>query len=548
MESTKSRDITEPNESIQQVGRIDFDVIKDNGVRKPIRKITPNGIEPLVDNYIPFWRYAAEGIKLAGFTISAFQVMMCIWYELTRDETERVMCVFRDATKTTIGALYKAWELSMDPRQSFIVISMDQEVTDTIADTISQNLLFNKYSAHLRPYLNVTGKKGERTIWNKSRIKFSIPGYLNKEPQVRVTAKLDKLTGWHAGHVDPDDLESRLAMENKRKREQVKKTSNDIVTVSSLSLTLTNTPWHEDSLIRKYLYGMFMSNGEWYPPAKRDCIFFQPINEHIWQTRFTKEKIKRIRDNYIANNEEDVFRSQYLLELVSPSFGGYDPTYLKRWDGLVKYKIEDGVQTASINGYQLIDGAAYWDPAQSKQNTDISSLAVVYIDTQYNLYVHHSVWLPQIDADGGYDDQIDAIKKVLVNTPIKKLYVETNKHEGMHRYFSNRTQIKSIEVKRTTNKHQYVEKSYGYNLNNGKVYLHDNIPQNSIKQIYLETKDLGDPNGIHLDLIDSMAGAITQLMNPMGEFIGDGSGIYNDVFNKNQRFFDNLYKEKHGIR
>ena len=147
--------------------------------------------------------------KVQGWTVPMLHVRMCQWLENCIDPV-RVLMVFRGAAKSTIYAVYKAWQLYCDPTNVALIWAADGDLaTKLTRDTINV-LRRHPLCAGMLPT-----KPGAQKFWVAGSIDA-------RNASMTATGVNQNVTGARARHIDYDDIEMPKNIKTAEARENLR--------------------------------------------------------------------------------------------------------------------------------------------------------------------------------------------------------------------------------------------------------------------------------------------------------------------------------------
>lgn len=466
--------------------------------------------------------------------------------------------VFRGAAKSTIYAIYKAWQLWCDPSKRSLVWSADDGTAGMLtADTI--NVLRN----HPLCKGMLPKKPGAKRFW--------VTGANDaRNASMRAVGIKSNATGARADAVDFDDPEVPGNIETVEARQKLRLRKSDSVHIAvpgaqftyigtphtwdsiypeevALGAELLKIPLFEDSIrysettteVRykapensrlEDLYVMsginkgarLLEQGLDYEIEGDEVVFSRPpcstvdiASGNAWPERFTRSEIAERRKNTLTLNAWD---SQYMLEAKPQTETRLDP------DRMTAYEVEPELRRTANGvglylGHALIVGAALkWDPASGNTRNDTSSYSVVFQDGLGRRYWHRSEALTgdvaEYDNDGkkivgGQVMKLCAVAKKLM---IPRITVETN-GVGVFAPTALRAALKQLNIEcavigmhESRNKNLRILGAIQPVLTSNMLWAHTSVLLGDARAEMLEWNPLvkEQPDGY----LDSLAGAI----------------------------------------
>ena len=472
--------------------------------------------------YVPYVDFVAIDLQRLDHDIGPHQVKISEWLEETFDEPITQLLAFRGAAKSYISTLLAPWLLTINPQLTFQIFSQSQSVVidsmNQIQETIAQHPLCYDLAMSLGltsnyNYTTDRNRKYQKSIWNRNEIR--LPNKIGRGFSMRIKTITGTITGGRCDILIADDIESE---ENSSEKQIYKlKTVIDaqINAISKSRIRYNGTPWSEKSLYKDI-------EKEGYPTLRIN------LTPDVWPAEFPPSRYNRLKKrtaNYL-------WRSQYQLEFVSaPVDGGFDPGHLISYNSM-PYK---EIGKWKIDHKEIIDSAAFWDVATG--HLDRSVLSLVYMDILNNYYIQNVTILPSTSIKDGMKEQYRSIVRNLHIYGIKNICVE----EFGPTQYSSELERTSLEMNRPLNaipryrrenKNKFITDRLEAPLYNNQLFVHTSVDRDLLDYEFKNWRDGHD------DQVDSIAGCIEELQNPLGHTrtynLNDDSPGHTKIIRKNE--------------
>lgn len=507
---------------------------------------------------ISFLAFFLIWAKVQGWKVPALHVRVCHWLEACADPV-RVLMVFRGAAKSTIYAVYKAWQLYCDPTHISLIWAADGPLaTKLTRDTINV-LRRHPLCAGMLPT-----KPGAQMFWVEGSTDA-------RNASMTAVGVNQNVTSARASDIDYDDVEVPKNIKTSEAREnlRMKIQESTFILVPGGRETYIGTPHTHDSI-----YPELVSSGaallkiplfeshvryEQTDKALRYKIPFKPGDDGLyvvtgihkfakllaaeidyridgsylvftkppgavldiyahcaWPERFTREDIIKRRKKTRTLNYWD---SQYMLEAKPITETRLDPARL------IPYAVEPVIRHANrtasmfLGNVKIAGMAARWDPSSGKLKSDVSAFALVLQDEQGRRYLHRVAELTgevaEFTADGKriIGGQVWQICDLVEKFSIPRIVVETNGIGG----FAPAVLKAALKQRHLTcgvseehsveNKNRRILEAYEGIMSSNMLWAHVDVLEgpfwDQMKDFNPATSNQDD------DLIDSGAGAIT---------------------------------------
>lgn len=529
--------------------------------------------------------------KIMGWTVPALHVRICLWLEGCASRI-RVLKVFRGAAKSTLYAIFKAWQLYCDRTHRSLVWSEDSKLaTKMTRDTLAVLRRHPLCRGMLPP------APGMQEFWVNGATDW-------RNPSMAAHGVLSNATGSRANDVDFDDIEVPKNIRTKEAREKLR----DRISESTHILlphgrkTYIGTPHTHDTIYDEQVRGgaeelkiplfehmvryedtsknlryrfdfepvedglyVILGIGKFarvgvegtdYRVEGRHVVFSEPPQAVLdicagsaWPERFTRTEIEFRRKETRTLNAWD---SQYQLEAKRIGTVRLDP------DRLIPYEVEPRIVHANggvlmmLGATRIVGAVAYWDCSLGKLRSDASAFSVLLTDDSGRLYWHRCVGLmgdlEVVDDKGKLTGgQCKQILDLVVALQLPCVVVETNGPGGfvppILRKHLKKTGCAVREKFRSVSdgaKNKFILDALEPPLSSRFLWAHTSVIDGPA---YDEMKDFNpEAQGQPDDHIDSVAGAIKETPVRIGKSIGEpgvwgeekewrpGSGVHEVAF------------------
>ncbi len=413
-----------------------------------------------------FWVWA----RRQRWQVPAFHWVIVAWLEATRDPV-RVLMVFRGAAKSTLYAIWKAYELWCDRSHRSLLWSTDTKLAKKMTRDVLNVLRNHPWCRGMLPPVN-----GAEEFWVNGATDA-------RNPSMAAFGVLSNATGGRADAIDFDDVEVPKNIRTAEAREKLRDRIGDsaFIVVPGGQKTYIGTPHTHDSIYTEQIAGgaavlkiplfakaqrikdtskstryllafppdddgyyvlagigkfaRLLVEGRDYTIERGELVFKHPPAVELdvytgcaWPERFTRADIERRRKDSRTLNAWD---SQYQLEAKPPQQVRLDP------DRLIPYDVEPDVRVVNnsvvmmLGGAQIVSARLRLDPASGKPNSDVSALALILQDADGRLYWHRALALlgelAEIDDRGQISGgQAEQVCDVVAQYQLSRLEVETN--------------------------------------------------------------------------------------------------------------------------
>jgi hypothetical protein len=365
--------------------------------------------------------------RVQKWTVPLLHVRVCTWLE-TCDDPVRVLQVFRGAAKSTIYAVYKAWQLYCDRTWVSLIWAADGKLaTKLTRDTI------NVLRRHPLCGGMLPTKPGAQTFW--------VTGANDaRNASMTATGVNQNVTSARARNIDYDDVEVPKNIKTPEARENLRNKIQEatFILVPGGQETYIGTPHTHDSIYPELIeagaaslkiplfesairyedtskrlryhfdfqpgkdglyvivgihkFARLLVEGKDYQVDGQEIIFAKPpgavldIYAHCaWPERFTREDIEKRRKKTRTLNYWD---SQYMLEAKPITESRLDPDHMKAYDVEPVLTRANGDVRMMLGNVRIVSARAYWDCSLGKVNSDASAFSLILDDMAGNYYWH----------------------------------------------------------------------------------------------------------------------------------------------------------------
>ena len=447
-----------------------------------------------------------------GWTTTRPQRMMAKWLQESEEYAFRILQAYRFSSKSHITCLYVVWRLLNDPNWTCIVISAAENLAIRNANFMRSIIEQFPPTQHLKP--------ADPDHWKK--YSFSVNRDVDLlEPSVNVSGVTSGSTGRHASMLLLDDVEILENSKTELKREEVWEKVQSFMSLADYHLYV-GTPHTTDSIYLK-LHETGNYHHELKIPARWPSGEMAnpdvPINGKLQDEEWLKEKERgltwgKFRSQYFLE-AVDIEKSLLQVELIhlfdqelTARENPLSDTYYERWQFFIGETL-------------LKDIVAYYDPASGLQGRDDSVLAIVAQDHNSNVYLLHVEILSPVTPEHAYSIQCREVVEACVKYGVRTVHVEKNAHPTLYRDVRNtaakmKTRLHVREALRgpTKSKVEFIADTLEPVIRAGYFWCDRILWEREVK-LRNQFKNFGGPMK-HDDVIDSVAGAVSQLRLPKG--------------------------------
>lgn len=377
---------------------------------------------------ISFLAFFILWARVQNWTVPDMHVRICQWLEHC-DDPVRVLMVFRGAAKSTIFAVYKAWQLYCDGTWTSLIWSADGKLARKLSRDVINVLRRHPLTGGLLP-----PKPGAEMFWVNGATDA-------RNASITSTGVEQTVTSARARSIDYDDVEvpKNIATPEKRENLRHKIQESTFILVPGGQETYIGTPHTSDSLYPEtvsagaallkiplfesairyektgertrfpfsflpaadgiyvisgiYKAARLYVEGEDYDVIGQEIVFREPPNATVldiygncaWPERFDRDEIILRRRKTRTINYWD---SQYMLEAKPITESRLDPELLRAYDLQPRIVQANNAVRMMLGNVQIVSGRARWDPAKGKVHGDNSAFCLVLDDALGNHYWH----------------------------------------------------------------------------------------------------------------------------------------------------------------
>lgn len=541
-----------------------------------------------MDKPVSFLVFFMMWAKVQGWTVPLLHVRICQWLENCHDPV-RVLMVFRGAAKSTIYAVYKAWQLYNNKTWVSLIWAADGDVAKKLTrDTI------NVLRRHPLCGGMLPTKPGAQSFW--------VTGSSDaRNASMTATGVNQNVTSARAKSIDYDDVEVPKNIKTKDARDNLRNKIQEstFILVPGGQETYIGTPHTHNSIYPEqveagasllkiplfessvryektdkstryafdftpgedgiyvisgiYKFARLLKEGIDYQVDGKAIVFPKPPDTVIdiyahcaWPERFTREDIEKRRKKTRTLNYWD---SQYMLEAKPITESRLDPARIKA------YAVQPILERANrqirmlLGKTQIVSGRAYWDPALGKDGGDTSSFSVVYDDVNGNYYWHKCEALIgdyAVFSDGEnskiISGQVMQACEIIKQCNMQHVYVETN---GVGS-FTGKLLLRALkqegitcgvtEISQSRNKNERILNAFEAPMKSGVLWAHVDVLNGPMwDQMKDWNPDVTDQPD---DYIDSGAGAIEQAPVRINKLVGKPTGDMRDDWRQSSGVFE----------
>lgn len=365
--------------------------------------------------------------KVQRWTVPLLHIRICMWLETCTDPV-RVLMVFRGAAKSTIYAVYKAWQLYRDPTWVSLIWAADGPLATKLTRDTINILRRHPLCAGMLPT-----KPGAQMFW--------VAGSNDaRNASMTATGVNQNVTSARARDIDYDDVEVPKNIRTPEARENLRSKIQEstFILVPGGRETYIGTPHTHDSIYPEMVssgaallkiplfdssiryeetgrhtryrfdftpgddglyvitgihkFSRMLVEGVDYQIEGQEIVFAKPpgavldIYAHCaWAERFTRDDIIRRRRKTRTLNYWD---SQYMLEAKPINECRLDPAKLKPYAVQPTMTRANGELHMMLGQVRVVSARAYWDCSLGKVNSDDSAFSLILDDAAGNYYWH----------------------------------------------------------------------------------------------------------------------------------------------------------------
>lgn len=410
-------------------------------------------------SHVSFPAFFQMWADLKGWNVPDFHFLMADWLDQRRTSGKRVgvLRVFRGAAKSTMAAIFEAYEISQNPKYRVLVQSSEDKTARKLSRDTKHVLKKHPLCDGLLPERDVSGDA------------FWVIGHDDpRNPSMNAQGVLSNVTSGRADKVLFDDVEvpkniiTQDARENLRFRlgeathilvptgrklyigtphthqslyDELEAEGADCLTIplfayndrdeKAVNLRVKALPWVPDPLDLYVFNGRLLLDPNAYT-VKGDRIEFKEpqtgvvdvYGGNIWAERFNREEIAFRRAECRTQNEWD---SQYMLRARPLHDIRLDPDKLNLYNDEPLFDMANGEPVCKIGEHRIVSVRSYWDVALGKVKGDVSSFSILFQADTGRLFWHRCAAL-----FGELDAQCLELRKLALMYRLPRITVETN--------------------------------------------------------------------------------------------------------------------------
>jgi len=445
---------------------------------------------------------------------------MARWLERmwTGEGRRALLQAFRGSGKSTLTGLFAAWALAREPELRILVLAANQPLAEAMVANTRRIVERHPLTRHLR------SRRPEQ--WAADRFTVARRTIL-REPSMLAAGVESNITGARAELVICDDVEVPNTADTALKRINLRArlAEIDFILVPGGFVLYLGTPHAEDTI-----YRVAGADGRAAFLAGYEAMVLpvlDPAGESAWPERFPRRRIEAIARRTGPRR----FKSQMMLEPVSPEDGHLDPGRLGRYGEELRLVEAQGQVELLLGQRRLVTASAWWDPSFGAADGDGSVLAVVFADGEGRLYLHDLVWLNRRQgAETASEDeagrQCRAVIDVARRYHLPAVTVEIN---GIGRFLPGllrraaaeaRAGFAVVEALARRSKHLRILEAWEVPLAAGAIAAHERVWLTPLAD---EMRAFQPRGGGHDDGLDAVAGALTQKPVRFGAVVNHGA-------------------------
>lgn len=365
--------------------------------------------------------------KVQRWTVPLLHVRMCRWLEECRDPV-RVMLVFRGAAKSTLYAVWKAYELYRDRTHRALIWAADDKLAMKLTRDVRNVLRRHPLCRGMLPPV-----VGAKSFWVSGSIDA-------RNPSMEATGVNSNATGSRADAIDFDDIEVPKNIKTAEARENLRAKIDDAthIAVPGAQKTFIGTPHTHESIYTEQIEGgaavlkiplfehlkryektgqakryafpfkpgpdglyvlagigkgaKLLVEGTDYRVSRGAVVFDAPPDKVIdicagcaWPERFTRKDIEQRRR---ATRTLNAWDSQYHLEAKPLGEVRLDPERIRAYDAQPVVRRVNGTLAMQLGQARIVGAVAYWDCSLGKVKGDASAFVLMLTDEGGRLYWH----------------------------------------------------------------------------------------------------------------------------------------------------------------
>lgn len=307
------------------------------------------------------------------------------WLENSHRNGSRnlLLTAFRASGKSTMVALYAAWQLMMRPDLRILVLAADLSLSTKMVRNIKRVIEKHPLTKALKPERLDQWANDRFTVVREKEL---------RDPSVLAKSITTNITGSRADFIICDDVEVPQTCETAEKRKQLREALDELSFILTPGGTLlyVGTP---HSWYTIYADEPRKEIGEEQPYLKGFQRLKIPVlnksGQSAWPERFPEKEIDQMKRRSGPNK----FLSQMMLEPVNIMEGRLDPSLLQIYDEEIDYLEANTQAVLSIGDKKMASCSAWWDPSFGSAQGDASVLAIVYTDEEGSYWLHRLFYM-----------------------------------------------------------------------------------------------------------------------------------------------------------
>lgn len=451
-----------------------------------------------------------------NWEISYPQYLLCQWLNDTDNETYRIGQAYREAGKTEIETLWIAWKLMRDPNWTVIICCANNKLANKLSRTARAYVERFWLTKHLVP---TDGDQWQVETWTVNRDQNS------STPSVQATSIRSGFTGLHAHTLLADDVEISENVQTEEAREYLWERVGDLAAVCNTRLWV-GTPHDQDTIYNKLQdlpqdYQILkipvddsddLTVGN---PANPDVVINGFAHDEAWiEMKMVEKSWNWFQANYRLKAVKS-YDTLFHMDLINVYGDNNDERACVTVEQDVLGQIlQQYNYTHYIEGEEVRDMVAFWDPAYGRRGRDDSVLCIVASTVKGDVYIPYMIKLEEVKTGDSFDEQCDEVLAALSAYGLERVWVESNFSAELGSSLKRRAKkkgqrIKLKEIYRTANqnKDKFIADNLDPLIRTGRLYVHYNVWHNTPFRGQL----LDFPKSKKDDFIDAPAGAIDVL-------------------------------------
>lgn len=494
------------------------------------------------------------------------------WLARTEGTRNRVLMVFRGCGKSTILGVRNAHKYRRNPEHQLLVQGAD----DDLADDISRDTLAILRGNELTRSVELVEPAGVRHWFTRKGMDGNA-----RTPQYRGRGILSRVTGNRADEIINDDTEMSKNVENPEARAKLRKRLSEqgFILKPGGSVLWVGTPHTHDSIYEQKIAAgaqaliipLFAHQTRNDDPEPRSQFRFagEPDADGVWvfvgvgkfarllvegrdyvvrgNVVHTKEPVSGLVDVCIGNAWPERFdrKEMEMRRKDCETVNYWDQQYQLQAKPLVDsrlnpermmvYDVEPHFDKANrqtrlwLGKARIVGATLRWDPSSGKVNSDVSALALMFMDQQGRRYWHRALSLEgdvvKFAADGKTitGGQVMQIADIIEKYKLRRLTIETN---GIGKFspaivlacLKQRGLVCGVtEINATTSKNKRILEAFEPLLLSGMLWAHTSVVDGPV---FEQMRDW-DPAVADQpdDYLDAGAGAATDQPERVGDML-----------------------------